>query len=455
MKRRSVLVLASTVPVLVVSLGLSTCRSAPRAVDTATAPQTQALPKGSWASKVEEHRDQLFDEGKQTFREDTFGSEAFWGGKLGLHRAIIGEKNGGVGPGLTPRQALQLGLKVDAGRIIPILGEAIDETSVSLDDPDTTIALLEANAVVGVRAVTEGDRITSIGVTCALCHSTVDDSLLLGIGRRLDGWPNRDLDVGRIVSLSPDLTAFEQLFGMDRTAVEKVLQAWGPGRYDAQLNMDGKAFTPDGKTAAVLIPAAYGLAGQSLHSYSGWGAGLPYWNAYVANTQMYGMGTLVDRRLAGGEFFPLTEKTGFADKRDAQDLITSKLPGLHLYQVSIPAPEPPEGSFDEAAARRGEGVFRGAARCATCHVPPLFTEPGWPMHTADEIGIDDFHASRSPTGMYRTTPLQGLFARQKGGFYHDGRFPTYVDVIDHYDGHFNLNLSSSQKADLVEYLKSL
>lgn len=437
------------------ALALSSCRSAPEGVRTAKAPPTQAFPEESWSSKIEDHRDRLFDEGRRIFREDTFGSEAFWGGRLRLHEAIAGEENGGVGPGLTPRQALQLGLKVDAGRIVPILGQAIDEASASLDDPKTTMALLEADAVVGVRAFRDGDRVTSVGITCALCHSTVDDSVLAGIGRRLDGWPNRDLDVGRIVSLAPDLGAYEELLGVDTATVKKALLAWGPGRYDAQLNMDGKAFTPDGKTGAVLIPAAFGLAGQGLHSYTGWGAGLPYWNAYVSNTQMNGSGTFVDPRLAGPDFFPLTEKTGFDDKRDTPDLTTGKLAALHLYQISIPAPTPPEGSFDEGAARRGEALFTGAARCARCHVPPLYVEPGWPMHTPEELGIDDFHASRSPTKMYRTMPLRGLFARAKGGFYHDGRFETLDDVVQHYDAHLELGLSAAQRADLVEFLKSL
>ena len=233
-----------------------------------------------------------------------------------------------------------------------------------------------------------------------------------------------------------------------------MLKSWGPGKYDAELDKDGKGFRPDGKTAATLIPAAFGMAGQNLHTYAGWGS-VPYWNAYVANTQMYGKGTFVDRRLNNENQFPVVARSGFDDKRDTPDLITSKLAALHFYQLAIPAPEPPKDSYDEKAAKRGESVFNGSAKCATCHVPPLFSEPGWPMHTAAEIGIDDFQSSRSPEKTYRTTPLAGLFARAKGGFYHDGRFPDLPSVVSHYEKVLNLSLTERERADLVEYLKSL
>jgi cytochrome c peroxidase len=169
---------------------------------------------------------------------------------------------------------------------------------------------------------------------------------------------------------------------------------------------------------------------------------------------MRGQGTFVDRRL-GVQKFPLVDKTGFANKRSKPDLVTSKLAALHYYQLSIPAPKPPKGSFDEQAAKRGEAVFNGQAKCATCHVPPLFSEPGWPMHTAEEIGIDDFQASRSPDGMYRTTPLAGLFTRAKGGFYHDGRFADLDAVVTHYQGVLKFSLSETERRDLIEYLKSI
>ncbi len=276
-----------------------------------------------------------------------------------------------------------------------------------------------------------------------------------GIGRRLDGWPNRDLNVGAIVASAPTLTPFSDLLGVDETTVRKVLQSWGPGRYDAELNQDGKPFRPDGKPATTVMPAAFGLAGVNLHTYSGWGS-VTHWNAYVANTQMHGKGTFFDPRMNDAQRFPLAVKSGDWNKRDTPDLITSKLAALHFYQLSIPAPEPPAGAFDATAAQRGKALFESKAKCATCHVPPLFTEPGWPMHAASEIGVDDFQASRSPDKkFYRTTPLKGLFVRAKGGFYHDGRFEDYKAVVGHYNQVFNLGLSSTEANDLVEYLKSL
>jgi hypothetical protein len=248
---------------------------------------------------------------------------------------------------------------------------------------------------------------------------------------------------------------FQDLLGADEATVRRVLKSWGPGKYDAELNQDGKAVRPDGKSAATVLPAAFGLAGINLHTYAGWGS-VTYWNAYVANTQMYGKGTFFDPRLNNREQFPVAARAGFANKRDNPDLITSKLAALHYYQLSIPPPKPPENSFDKRAAERGKALFEGKARCATCHVPPLFTEPGWPMHTAAEIGIDDFQASRSPDKrFYRTTPLRGLFTRSKGGFYHDGRFADLQAVVRHYDGVFRLGLSEPEAKDLIEYLKSL
>ena len=241
---------------------------------------------------------------------------------------------------------------------------------------------------------------------------------------------------------------------MDDAAVRTVLKSWGPGKYDAELDQDGKAMRPDGKSAATLLPAAFGLAGVNLHTYTGWGS-VPYWNAYVANTQMHGQGTFFDPRLKNGQQFPIAVKGSFHDMRGKPDLITSKLAALHYYQLSIPAPKPPAGSFDASAAARGKVVFEGKARCASCHVPPLFTEPGWGMHTPEEMGIDDFQANRSPDKQYRTTPLQGLFTRMKGGFYHDGRFPDLSAVVAHYERTLQLQLSAAEKADLIEYLKSL
>lgn len=400
----------------------------------------------SWDETIMRNNSDLLEAGRNVFRDDTFGSEQFFGGQLRLHEAIAG---------ITPRQALGLGLKVDVARLPASVIDAIRGGTIDLDSPATTIELLRLDAVVGVKGFFDANQnLAGIGTTCSFCHATVDDSVTAGVGSRLDGWPNRDLDVGAIVASAPDLSPFEMLLGVSRETVVAVLTSWGPGKYDALLNLDGKAFQPDGRPAATVIPAAFGMAGQNLATYTGFGS-VPYWNAYVANTQMHGLGTFVDRRLSNPDQYPLVRKTGFDNKRDPEDLITSKLASLHFYQLSIPAPRPPAGSFDEAAAQRGQVVFDGAARCATCHVPPLFSEPGFPMHTGAEIGIDDFQANRSPEHMYRTTPLRGLFARSKRGFYHDGRFPTLEAVVDHYAEVFGLKLSAPDRADLVEYLKSL
>src|SRR5688572_8050636 len=381
-------------------------------VDTPTSGQAKTNPD---AGDTENNASKMLEEGRETFRYETFGSEQFWGAQLGLHKSIAGQARGGIGPGLTPRQALNVGLKVDADRLPAIVLEAVKGGSLNLDDPEMTLELLRADSVVGVKGFFSDDRLVSVGIRCALCHSTVDDSIAKGIGERLDGWPNRDLDVGKIVLLSPNLEPVAAAVGGDVATVRKVLSAWGPGKYDAQLNQDGKGFRPDGKSAATVIPAAFGLAGVNLSTYTGWGS-VTYWNAYVATTQMHGFGRFFDPRVNDATQFRMGAKNELGNVRSEKDLATSKLAALHFYQLSIPAPKPPAGSFDQAAAGRGESVFNGAARCATCHVPPLFTEPGWSMHAAKEIGIDDFQSGRSPDDMYRTTPLRGLFTREKGGF---------------------------------------
>jgi hypothetical protein len=432
------------------------CLSGPKSVQTNPAVEAEKK-EVSHRDDIEDHSEKMLKEGREIFRYDTFGSEEFWG-KTRLHEAIVGEKQGGVGPGLKAVDALKVGLKVDIGKLPAILVEVLKKGSVSLEKPETTVELLKADSVVGVKAIVDKDskKITAVGITCAFCHSTVDDSFAKGIGRRLDGWPNRDLDVGAIVAMAPDLSQFTALLGVDDATVRKVLKSWGPGKYDAELDFDGKGFRPDGKSAATVIPAAFGLAGVNLHTYTGWGS-VTYWNAYVANTQMHGKGTFFDPRVQNNpEQFPIGAKARLADMRSSPDLVTSKLAALHYYQLSIPAPKPKKDSFDAAAAERGKLVFEGKARCARCHVPPLFTEPGWSMHTAEEIGIDDFQASRSPDKrFYRTTPLRGLFVREKGGFYHDGRFATYDDVITHYESLLKLGLSAQERTDLVQFLKSL
>jgi len=256
------------------------------------------------------------------------------------------------------------------------------------------------------------------------------------------------------VSLAPNLKPFTDLLGVDAATVKKVLATWGPGRFDAELVKYGKALRPDGKQAGTLIPPAFGLAGVDLHTWIGFGS-VPYWNAYVGATEMHGAGTFFDARLADKNQYPVSAKSGAANTRDTPDRLTSKLAALHLYQLAIPAPKAPAGSYDKAAFERGKTLFDGAAKCATCHVPPLFTEPGNNLHTPAEVGVDSFQADRSPTHMYRTAPLAGLWTHQTGGFYHDGRFATLGDVIDHYDTLLALGLEEAEKDDLVEYLKSL
>jgi hypothetical protein len=435
------------------ALFVAGCLNYPPDVATNPAGRSQQFPRIAYNTKAGWSSRSLFSSGKHIFRYDTFGSERFWGDQLRLHEAIAGEKYGGVGPGLTPKEALRLGLKVDVGLLPKILFEAVRGGSVSLEDPKTTIELLRANSVVGVTARFQGGRLTGIGIQCALCHSTVDDSFARGIGRRLDGWPNRDLNVGAIVNLAPNLQPMARAVRKDEASLRRILASWGPGKYDAELNIDGRAFQPSGRSAATVMPAAFGLSGQNLHTYEGWG-GVPYWNAYVANTQMHGSGTFVDARLRNGQF-PLAAAGGLYNIRNTPDLVTSKLSALHFYQLSLPAPKPPRSHYNRALARQGESIFNGKAKCASCHVPPLFSEPGWAMHRGAEIGIDDFQANRSPDRRYRTTPLAGLFVREKGGFYHDGRFATYRALVDHYERPLKIQLSEADKVALIEYLKSI
>lgn len=416
----------------------------------------EAASQSPFDARIQKNAHDMIEEGKQIFRFDTFGSEAFWGDTLQLHRAIAGAKLGGVGPGVSPKTALAVGLKVDVDALPPVLVEQIKAGKVDLDNPATTVALLKLNSVVGVTGFfDEKGNLRSLGIQCAICHSTVDNSFAPGIGRRLDGWAARDLNVGAIVGLAPNVKVVADRLGVDVETLRKVLNSWGPGKYDAEVLHDGKAFRPDGKSAATLIPAAFGLAGVNLHTYNGWGS-VTYWNAYVANTQMRGKGTFYDPRLNNPQQFPVAARVNDGNIRNEPDLVTSKLAALHFYQLAIPAPTPPEDSFNKQAAERGKATFNGKAKCATCHVPPLYTEPGWNMHTSAEIGIDDFQATRSPDKQYyRTTPLKGLFSHEKGGFYHDGRFATLRDVTEHYNSFFKLGLSDREKADLIEYLKSL
>jgi cytochrome c peroxidase len=404
----------------------------------------------------------LLTAGRNTFRFDTFGDEAFWGDTLKLHQAIEGAALGGVGAGVSPATALAVGLKVDADALPASLVAQVQNGAVDLTQPATTLALLQLNAVVGVTGFFNPDgSLKSIGIQCAMCHSTVDQSFSApgipagNIGYRLDGWPNRDLNVGAIVNLAPDLSAPAKLLGVDQPTVRRVLLSWGPGKFDAELFMDGKAFRPDGTSAAVLIPPAYGLARFNLHTWTGWGS-VPYWNAFVANLEMHGQGRFFDPRLNNPAQFPIAAANGFNNVQiaPAADRITGTLAALQFYQLAIPAPKAAFNAFN-FPAQRGEALFNGKAQCANCHTPPLFTEPGYNAHQPADVCIDNFQAGRSPDQVYRTTPLAGIFSRLKGGFYHDGRFATLDDVVNHYDGCLNLQLSYSEKSDLVQYLLTL
>jgi mono/diheme cytochrome c family protein len=351
------------------------------------------------------------EEGREIFRHDTFGDEAFWTGTLGMHRVIESA--------VDPVTALSVGLKVDSEALPPGVLQSAD-----LSSPATTVALLKLNAVVGLRGtvttVDGRDTLTSVGTTCALCHSTVDDSVQKGIGRRLDGWPNRDLNPGAIIALSPALTP-------DQKAV---YNSWGPGRYDPRFNRDGQNF-------AVLIPPAYGLDGSPFATYTGDGD-VSYWNSYVAVTQMGGQGVFVDPRIG-------------ADVQRTPDLVTPKLPALREYQLSLRAPAAPAGSFNPDAARRGQAVFAGAGRCSSCHGGIALTDGR--LHAPAETGSNGFYASRSATKMYRATPLRGAW--QHPPYFHDGSASTLGDVVERYQTTLGLGLTDGQKSDLVEFLKSL
>jgi hypothetical protein len=404
--------------------------------------------------KKNDHGEKAFlEDGKQIFRYDAFGDEDFWSGLLHIDKAIAGKTNGGFGAGVSPGTALAVGLKVDVDALPEQVKMGIKNGTISLDDPATTLALLKLNAVVGVKGNFDGSgSLHSIGITCASCHSTVDNSFAPGMGKRLDGWPNRDLNVGAVISLTDNAQPIANLLHVSEPTLRNVLSQWGPGKFAAVLFMDGKAFRPDGKIAANLIPAAFGLQGVNLETYTGWGD-ISYWNSFVANLEMHGKGHFSDPRLNDPAKYPIAVENHFFDVMNDPDLITSKLPALRAYQHSLEVPEPPRSSFNEEAAAKGKAIFLTKAKCVSCHALPLYTDNI--LHAASDIGIDDFEAMRSPTGKYRTTPLRALFTKMKGGFYHDGRFKTLADVVDHYDSYFKLNLTTKEKQELVEYLKSL
>jgi len=436
-------------------------------VSAVTASRTAASP-----DSVQQNAGRQVELGREVFRFNTFGDEAVWGDVLGLHKAIEGAKLGGVGPGVSPKTALALGLKVDAAAIPADVAAAIKAGKVNLDDPATTVTLLKLKAVVGVKAFFDANGgLKSVGITCALCHSTVDDSFAPGIGQRLDGWPNQDLNVGAIVAAAPNLKPLEESLHADEATVKKVLLGWGPGKFNAELDLDGKAVGPDGTpaSAATRIPSAFGKDGQNLHTWEGgWGT-VSYWNAFVANLEMHGIGNFFDPRLDNEQKFPLAAAAHFghtqpyvgegvlpvpATPTGLPDQITEALRPLDSYQRALPAPRPPAGSFDADAAARGEKVFNGQGKCASCHMGSIGSAPGYNAVTPSQICTDPFQADRGPDGTYVIAPLQALFTRSKRGFHHDGRYSTLLDVVKHYDSCLKLSLSAGQESDLVEYLKS-
>jgi hypothetical protein len=367
----------------------------------------------------------LVAQGSDIFRFDTFGDETFWTDTLHLNEVIQSA--------VDPTTALAVGLKVDTDSLPPAVVQGIQNGTVSLTSPATTVALLRLNAVVGVmgtvQTVNGKDTLTRVGITCAFCHSTVDNSFAKGIGKRLDGWPNHDLNPGAIIALSPAPTL----------AQKAVYNSWGPGRYDPRFNFDGQ-------NGPQVIPPAYGLLGLSSITVTGDGSDVAYWNRYVGVTQMHGHGSFSEPR------------TG-VNVQNPPDLVSSKLPALQAYQLSLPAPPPPAGSFDPAAAARGQLVFNGPARCATCHTGSLLTDANLRLHSPGEVVSEPepngapSYASCSATKMYRTAPLHGLW--QHPPYFHNAIAPTLEAVVELYNAKKSLSLTAQQQADLVQYMKSL
>ena len=375
------------------------------------------------AALARQHQARLVNQGQQIFRFDTFGDERQWTDLLRLHEV--------VSAAVDPVTALSVGLKVDAEALPAAVVEGIRNGSVSLTSPATTIALLKLDAVVGLKGTVESvdgvDRLARVGITCALCHSTVDNSFAPGIGKRLDGWANRDLNPGAIVALSPAVSA----------EMKAVFNSWGKGKFDPRHNVDGL-------NKPVVIPPAYGLEGLHSVTFTGDGTEPAYWNRYVAVAEMGGEGTVTEPRLN----LSITNGT--------QDLVSSKLPALQAYQLSLKAPRPPAASFDAAAAARGKRVFEGAGQCAACHSGKLFSDANSVLHPpADSMAEPESpsYASRSASKQYRTTPLRGVW--QHAPYFHDGSAATLEAVVQTYNTRRSLGLGAQDMADLAQYLKSL
>jgi mono/diheme cytochrome c family protein len=401
----------------------TTARHALLTAVTLAAAAAIAAACGDSSDDSEAQRAALVEQGKQTFRYDTFGDEVQWADTLRMHEVIS--------TAVDPVTALSVGLKVDAEALPPAVVDGIKNGTVDLTSPATTVALLKLNAVVGVKGTVEtvngADRLTSMGITCALCHSTVDDSFAPGIGKRLDGWPNRDLNPGAIIALSPAVDA----------ATKAALNAWGKGKFDPRHNVDGIS-------KPVVIPPAYGLDGIHRITFTGDGENIAYWNRYVAVVEMGGQGSFSEPRLN------LNVTHGNVD------LVSSKLPALQAYQLTLKAPPAPAGSFDAAAAARGKLVFEGAGNCATCHSGASFTDANLKLHPPSDSAAEPetpSYASRSATKQYRTSPLKGVW--QHAPYFHDGSAATLEDVVQTYNTKRSLGLTPAQVNDVAQYLKSL
>ena len=390
---------------------------------TAVAATSLLMACGDGSSTVSQDDPALVAQGQKIFRFDTFGDDAQWTDALKLHQVIASA--------VDPTTALSVGLKVDAEALPQAVVDGIKNGSIDLKSPATTIALIKLDAVVGVKGTVETvngkDALVRVGVTCALCHSTVDNSFAPGIGKRLDGWPNRDLDPGLIIALSPALTP----------AQKAVYNSWGKGKYDPRFNLDGLS-------KPTVIPPAYGLAGIHRITFTGDGEEVSYWNRYVAVTQMGGLGSMVEPRL------------NVSVTHGNVDLVSSKLPALQAYQLSLLAPPAPAGSFDPAAAQRGKLVFEGAGKCATCHTGSTYTDANARLHpAADSMAEPETpsYAARSATRQYRTSPLRGAW--QHAPYFHDGSAATLDAVAQTYNTKQKLGLSAQDIADLAQYMKSL